>query len=177
MVIEKTVLLNGVTSEAFVQRFGALYESSPWIAERSYPVLSNTSEDSVTAEALLDTLAFTVEQASHDEKLALIKAHPDLAGKAAVQGALTAESTEEQAKARLDQCTPEEFEMFQSLNAQYKDKFGFPFIMAVRESDRADILKTFSNRLDNTVDSEFNMAIAQIHIIARLRLAAQLENT
>jgi OHCU decarboxylase len=106
-----------------------------------------------------------------------MRAHPDLAGKTALAGELTADSNEEQSKAGLDQCTADEFERFQTLNVAYKEKFGFPFIMAVRESSRADILEAFARRLDNDYELEFETALQEIHKIARLRLAALEEKS
>jgi OHCU decarboxylase len=102
----------------------------------------------------------------------LIRAHPDLAGKAQIAGELTADSTSEQASAGLDQCSIEEYERFQSLNEAYRDKFGFPFVMAVRNSSLAEILDAFGGRLENDPDVEFETALAEIHKIARLRLEA-----
>ena len=102
----------------------------------------------------------------------MIRAHPDLAGRASIAGELTAESTEEQASAGLDRCSPEEYARFQSLNTAYKEKFGFPFVMAVRNRSRADILEAFERRLGNDYDEEFETAIAEIHTIARLRIDA-----
>jgi 2-oxo-4-hydroxy-4-carboxy-5-ureidoimidazoline decarboxylase len=103
----------------------------------------------------------------------LIKAHPDLAGRAAIAGELTEASNEEQASAGIDQCSPEEFARFQDLNERYKAKFDFPFVMAVRKSNRHEILVAFETRLSNDPDDEFEQAIAEIHKIARLRLAAE----
>ncbi len=105
-----------------------------------------------------------------ERKLTLIRAHPDLAGKVAIARDLTEESSEEQASAGIDQCTPEEYAEFQTLNQQYKRKFGFPFVMAVRDSNRSDILQAFATRLENDTDTEFATAIAEIHKIARMRL-------
>ena len=108
--------------------------------------------------------------AGDERKLALIRAHPDLAGKAAISGQLTEESTSEQSSAGIDQCSPEEFERFQELNSQYKEKFGFPFVMAVRDSHRHEILAAFKSRLANDSQTEFETAIREIHKIASLRL-------
>lgn len=161
-----------MSADDFVQRYGGIYEHSPWVAERVKLLL----EDSVADTGLLVSLmADCVDNASVDTQLELIRAHPDLAGKAQVAGELTADSTEEQSKAGLDQCTADEFEKFQSLNDSYKEKFGFPFIMAVRESNRSEILDAFASRLDNDYNTEFETALQEIHKIARLRLTA-LEN-
>ena len=156
------------TREQFVGRYGGIYEHSAWVAQETYAVASDISE----AGNLASVFASCVDEAPYDRKLALIRAHPDLAGKAAIAGKLTEESSEEQSSAGIDQCTPEEYEHFQSLNAQYKEKFGFPFVMAVRNSNRSDILRAFAKRLKNDKASEFATAIAEIHKIARMRLEA-----
>lgn len=153
--------------EAFVARYRGIYEHSPWVAKQCYDEAQSMSPDQL-AIAFRDC----VDNATREEKLALIRAHPDLAGRAAMAGALTAASRAEQSGAGLDQCTAREYEEFQSLNTRYKDKFGFPFVMAVRDSDRDDILAAFRARLDNTPEQEFATAISEIHEIARLRLEA-----
>jgi len=153
--------------DEFVQRYGGLYEHSPWVAERVFDNGGVPGRDS-----LAELLADCVETATRDEKLALIRAHPDLAGKAAIDGELTAASTTEQRSARLDQCTVDEYEKFLALNDQYREKFGFPFVMAVSNSDREQILEAFALRLENDPATEFNTAISEIHKIARLRLEA-----
>jgi OHCU decarboxylase len=114
--------------------------------------------------------------APHPQKLALIRAHPDLAGRLAVEGSLTEASTSEQTSAGLDHCTPEEFARFQVLNDAYKARFGFPFVMAVRGRSRAEILDSFARRLKNDRETEFDEALAQIAEIARLRLAEIIED-
>ena len=116
-----------------------------------------------------------VDEAGRERQLALIQAHPDLAGKAAARGELTASSTDEQASAGLDRCSPEELTRVQTLNQAYKDKFGFPFIMAVKGQSRASILAAFAQRLDNSPEVEFAEALAQIAKIARLRLLALIQ--
>ena len=156
------------TREEFVGRYGGIYEHSAWVAEETWEVTGGISD----AGKLTDALAQCVDQASRDRRLALIRAHPDLAGKAAIAGELTEESTEEQAAAGIDHCTREEYAQFQSLNAQYKEKFGFPFVMAVRNSHRNDILSAFAQRLQNNNETEFATAIGEIHKIARWRLEA-----
>jgi OHCU decarboxylase len=158
-----------VTGEDFVRRYGGIYEHSPWVARRVQNVLAGAA---VNCESLASLMADCVDNASVETQLDLIRAHPDLAGKAQVAGELTADSSEEQSKAGLDQCTAQEFESFQSLNTAYKEKFGFPFIMAVRESTRGDILEAFAARINNDYDLEFETALREIHKIARLRLAA-----
>lgn len=158
-----------MNADDFVQHYGGIYEHSPWVAERVNLLLQDATPDT---ELLVRLMADCVDNASVDTQLELIRAHPDLAGKAQVAGKLTADSTEEQSKAGLDQCTADEFEKFQSLNDSYKEKFGFPFIMAVRESNRSQILDAFASRLDNDYSEEFETALQEIHKIARLRLTA-----
>jgi len=153
----------------FMATFGGIYEHSPWIAKAAWASRARDSLD--TVEGLAAAMQAAVDAASEDAKLKLICAHPDLAGKAAIRGDLTAESRSEQAGAGLDQCTEEEFETFQNLNAAYKDKFGFPFIVAVKGLDRQGILAAFRARLNHDRAQEFETALTQIHRIAGFRLA------
>ena len=155
-------------SSAFVRRYGAIYEHSPWVAEEAESVLG----DSDDLERIAEVMADCVDNASRERRLELVRAHPDLADKASEAGELTADSATEQSSAGLDQCSPEEFARFQSLNRAYHDKFGFPFVMAVRDSSRREILAAFERRLGNTKAAEFETALAEIHKIARLRLEA-----
>jgi OHCU decarboxylase len=157
-----------VHAEQFLARYGGVYEHSPWVAEEAAQLI----DDDADPETLAFLMAECVDNASKERRLALIRAHPDLAGKASIAGELTAESTAEQSSAGLDRCTPEEYERFQLLNAAYKEKFGFPFVMAVRDSSRSDILEAFEQRLANAYAEEFETAIAEIHKIARLRINA-----
>lgn len=154
--------------DAFVRRYGGIYENSPWVAERSCGEARGIDDPA----RLADIFARCVDNADEDTRLALICAHPDLADRAAIAGELGAASSEEQQSAGIDQCTPEEYERFQDLNRRYKAKFGFPFVMAVRNSTREQVLAAFESRLENTRDAEFKTAIAEIHKIARLRLNA-----
>ena len=164
----------------FVETYGGLYEHSDWIAGQAWQELDaefnaspgNTRE--IDVEGLLTAMAAVVEGAGREPQLNLICAHPDLAGKAAVSGELTEHSTEEQSRARLDQCSAEEYAKFQQLNTEYKKKFGFPFILAVRNRTRHEILEAFNSRIENTADEEFKLALDNIHQIARLRLEASL---
>ena len=153
----------------FIECYGAVYEHSAWIAQQTWQQGLTESHDTVAG--LAAAMAQTLAQASRGQQLALIKAHPDLAGRAAVRGELTDDSTDEQASAGLDQCSAEEFNRFQALNEAYQDKFDFPFIMAVRGSHRHAILAAFAQRLDNEPEKEFATALAEINKIARLRLA------
>jgi OHCU decarboxylase len=112
-----------------------------------------------------------MRRAPRAQQLALIRAHPDLVGRAAIAGELTAASTAEQASAGLDQCTPAEFGRFCELNQTYKEKFGFPFILAVKGRSRAEVLAIFEQRVRNPLETEFQEALHQIEDITRLRLA------
>ncbi len=162
--------LNAATQAEFVQGLDGTYEHSPWIAQEAWAHRPFPSLD-----ALKLALIQAVRQASRAAKLALIQAHPELAGKAMVAQALSQESTHEQRKAGLTHCTPEEFAQLQTLNASYNARFGFPFILAVRGPRgqglaKAEILATFARRLDNHPDFEFAEALRNIHRIAEIRL-------
>ena len=152
----------------FVDKYGGVYEHSPWVAEQAAAVPGDGGDIATIASVMADC----VDNATNEQQLALIRAHPDLAGKAQIAGELTADSTSEQASAGLDQCTPEEYLRFQDMNQAYHLKFGFPFVMAVRGSGRAEILAAFEERLGNDRDVEFETALAEIHKIALLRLNA-----
>lgn len=159
---------SAMTAPEFEAAFGGIYEDSPWVARRTWE--DGLDERHDTVEGLAGALAASVDAADEDTKLALIRAHPDLAGRAAVRGELGEASTREQAAAGIDQCSPEEYERFQSLNRAYKSRFGFPFVMAVKGSDRHAILAAFEERLGHDRAAELERAIEEIHRIARLRL-------
>jgi 2-oxo-4-hydroxy-4-carboxy-5-ureidoimidazoline decarboxylase len=150
----------------FVKRYGGVYESSPWVAEQAAAVVGDAADIAAIASVMADC----VDNASEEKQLALIRLHPDLAGKAQVAGELTPDSASEQQSAGLDQCSTEEYRRFQELNDAYREKFGFPFVMAVRDRSRAEILDAFAGRLENARELEFETALAEIHKIARLRL-------
>lgn len=152
----------------FVARYGGIYEHSVWVAQEAQAIIGDVDD----VERLAEIMADCVDNASRERQLELIRAHPDLAGKAQIAGELTQDSTTEQSRAGLDQCSADEYEQFQTLNRAYHDKFGFPFIMAVRNSSRQEILAAFESRLSNAPDEEFETALAEIHKIARLRLQA-----
>ena len=157
-----------MSRDKFVEVFGGVYEHSPWVAEQLFDQGLNESHDQ--ADNLAAAMAKIVANAPQTAQLKLINAHPDLAGKAAVRGELTTESTSEQARAGLSDCTEEEFARFQEYNAAYKEKFGFPFIKAVRNSNRFEILKGFQDRLVNDANAEFTTALQEIDKIAAFRL-------
>lgn len=154
--------------DAFLAVFGGVYEHSPWIAAQAWDQGLTAAAD--TAEGLHAVLSDVVAQAGLEPQNALLRAHPDLAGKLALAGDLTAESGAEQAGAGLDRCSPAELDAFQALNRQYRARFGFPFIVAVAGLDRADILDAFRQRVDNDAETEFDEALRQVHRIALLRL-------
>jgi 2-oxo-4-hydroxy-4-carboxy-5-ureidoimidazoline decarboxylase len=153
---------------AFLERFGGVYEHFPEIAEGVFRRGLTAAEDSPAG--LAAAMARVAAALDDSEKLRLIRNHPDLAGRAAIAGELTAASTSEQAGAGLDRCTPEEYRRFQELNDAYKKKFGFPFILAVGGRTRREILAAFETRIRNGRDAEFRTALAEIDKIARLRL-------
>ncbi|NBO77437.1 MAG: 2-oxo-4-hydroxy-4-carboxy-5-ureidoimidazoline decarboxylase, partial [Betaproteobacteria bacterium] len=162
--------LNAADRSAFVALLEGIYEHSPWIAERAHAQAPFKS-----LVHLKQALADVVRQASEAEQLGLIRAHPELAGKAMVSKTLTAESTHEQGRAGLTDCTPQEFERLQRLNADYNAKFGFPFILAVRGPrglglPRAEIIATFARRLQHHPDFERAECLRNIHRIAEIRL-------
>ncbi|MDR5891252.1 2-oxo-4-hydroxy-4-carboxy-5-ureidoimidazoline decarboxylase [Halomonas mongoliensis] len=158
---------------AFVASYGEIYEHSPWVAELAWEQGLNEAHD--RPEALATLMGEMLESASPERQLEVIRAHPDLAGKAALAGTLTDDSTREQAGAGLDQCSPEELACFERLNEAYKEKFGFPFVMAVKGSDRFAILDAFEVRLENTPAEERRTAVAQINRIALFRLRARAQ--
>jgi OHCU decarboxylase len=152
----------------FVERFGGVYEHSRWVAEAAYDSGLGASEDN--AEGLARAMARAMAGGGEAAKHALIAAHPDLAGKLALARTLTAESTHEQASAGLDRLSPEELARFTALNAAYRARFGFPFVMAVKGKTSHDILAAFERRLGHDAPSEFAAALAEIDSIALLRI-------
>jgi OHCU decarboxylase len=156
----------------FVARFGGVFEHSPWIADRAFDLELGPAHDSATG--LHNALARMFRSASHAERLGVLTAHPDLAGKLAAAKKLTPESTREQASAALDALTDDERAAFQSLNTQYVAKHGFPFIIAVRDNSKDSILAAFHRRIANDTETEFATACAQVERIAELRLKDML---
>ncbi len=150
-------------------KLGHLFEHSPWVAELTWP-----RRPFASAEALHAALCATMRAAPRDRQLALIRAHPDLAGRLAQQKRLTAESTREQASAGLDQLTDAELAAFTRQNDTYKAKFGFPFIICARLNAKAAIIAAMQARMGNTADAEFATALGEIEKIAWLRLSDAL---
>ena len=161
-----------MSRDDFVAAFGGIYEHSPWIAERAFDLELGPAHD--RAAGLSNALARAFRTASHDERLGVLRAHPDLAGKLAAAKRLTEESSAEQASAGLDALTDAERETFTSLNSAYVAKHGFPFIIAVRDHDKASIMAAFQTRLENETGLEFDTACRQVERIGRLRLEAVL---
>ena len=153
---------------SFVAKFGGIYEHSPWVAEAAHALELGPAHDSATG--LANAMARAFRCASDDARMAVLRAHPDLAGKLAAAKRLTAESTSEQASAGLDALTDEERDSFQRLNTTYVEKHGFPFIIAVRDNTKASILEAFQTRIDNDTATEFATACRQVERIAELRL-------
>ncbi|CTQ32267.1 allantoinase PuuE [Jannaschia rubra] len=158
--------------DTFVSRYGSIFEHSPWIAERAFDLELGPAHD--TAQGLHNALARMFRSGTEEERLGVLTAHPDLAGKLANAGRLTAESTSEQAGAGLDMLTDEERQTFTRLNDEYVEKHGFPFIIAVRDHDKASILQAFHTRIDNDRETEFAEACRQVERIALHRLKDQL---
>ncbi|MDX2319919.1 MAG: 2-oxo-4-hydroxy-4-carboxy-5-ureidoimidazoline decarboxylase [Moritella sp.] len=161
-----------LSQSAFVAVFADIYEHSPWVAEATFQQFKHQSIDGEIDDVatLQHCMADILLASSHERQLALINAHPDLAGRAAVNGELTAASTSEQAGAGIDQCSAEEFASFTRLNDAYKAKFNFPFIKAVRGANRFLILADFKRRIQNDADTEFKQALLEINKIAAFRL-------
>jgi len=161
--------VNGLPARDFALRFGHLFEHSPWVidaAEKRRPFANK--------QAMLDAFAAVLDDAGQDRQLALLRAHPELAGKAAIDGSLTKDSTAEQASAGLDRLTAEEFALFHERNAAYAKKFGFPFIICVRLTNKAGILEAMRARLGSTGEAEFKTALGEVMKIVNLRLEESL---
>lgn len=157
--------INRLEEAEFVRVIGPVFEHSPWIAERAW-----SKKPFANLDHLHTALCDTVEDAGEEKQLALIRAHPDLVGILAQAGQLTNESAREQASAGLGRLTPMEIEMFQTNNAAYKEKFGFPFIICARLNKKEAILAGFEQRLENSRDQEMKTALEEIYKIAGLRL-------
>jgi 2-oxo-4-hydroxy-4-carboxy-5-ureidoimidazoline decarboxylase len=166
-VAEKVSLneLNRSACDAFVRIVGPVFEHSPWIAGITFDQ-KPFADFATLHRALCDT----VKNSGEEKQLALIRAHPDLVGRLALSGKLTRESTGEQASAGLDRLSPEEVVLFQKNNADYKNKFGFPFIICARLNKKEAILRGFEARLKNSREQEISTALEEIFKIADLRL-------
>ena len=153
--------LNAMDREAFVASIGGVFEHSPWVAERAYGAKPFASVD-----ALHETMTSEMRRATRDEQMALLRAHPDLGARARMSDS----STAEQAGAGLDRLTPLQFDTVQRLNREYRERFGFPFLFAVKGSTVGDILAALETRRHAGQDEEFDEALRQVARIARFRL-------
>ena len=163
--------LNAMPAAAFVATLGDVFEHAPWVAERAavgrpYP----------SVPALHEALMQVVHAAPRPTKLAFLRGHPELGGKVARAGAMTEASQSEQGGLGLDRLNDEEFVRFERLNAAYRERFGFPFIIAVRRHTRASILAEFEQRLHNDETAELAAALAEIGHITRLRLDTKIRD-
>jgi len=157
--------LNSLEQPEFVRVVGPVFEHSPWISEETWP-----KRPFENLEGLHEALCDTVRKAGEDKQLGLIRAHPNLVGRAALAGTLTAASTSEQANAGLDKLSAEEIAAFQKHNAAYREKFGFPFVICARLNKKEAILKAFPLRLEHSRAEEIKTALEEIGKIAYLRL-------
>jgi 2-oxo-4-hydroxy-4-carboxy-5-ureidoimidazoline decarboxylase len=163
--------INSLSREDFVCVIGPVFEDSPWIAEAAWSKHPFKSVDS-----LHGALCKTVQSSAEAKKIDLIRAHPDLVGRAALSGTLAPASTAEQASAGLNKLTAEEIALFEKYNQSYREKFDFPFVVCARLNKKEAILKSFEARLKNSRNEEIKTALAEIEKIASLRLADLIEN-
>lgn len=164
----KTCRPSTMSREQFVELFADIYEHSAWVAEKVFD--QGLVEEDNKIDILQSKMAKILNESTKQQQLDLINAHPDLAGKAAINGELTDASTSEQSGAGIQLCSPEEFDRFTNFNSNYKHRFNFPFIMAVKGANRYEILDSFEVRLGNDSDTEFATAIQEINKIALFRL-------
>jgi 2-oxo-4-hydroxy-4-carboxy-5-ureidoimidazoline decarboxylase len=162
--------INAMDRAAFVVKFGGIFEKSPWVAEEAWERRPFASLDEMHA-----AMVAVAKTAPATRQLALLQAHPDLAGKEAQAGTMTASSVAEQASAGLNTLSPPEFAELSNLNATYKAKFGFPFIIAVRMYTKEGIFFEFKRRLQNDTQTEFANDLQNVYIITRLRLNKLLD--
>ena len=162
--------LNQYDREQFVESLGGIFEHSPWVADLVYDCLPFDSTDQ-----LHQCMVETVAKSPEFQRMALICSHPELAGKEADAGSLTTESKQEQSRAGLNQCTAAELAQLQALNRAYRDKFEFPFVIAVTGLDKAQIIAAVEARLGNPVQVEFDTSIAEIGKIGKIRLEALID--
>ena len=157
--------LNRMAASEFTETFGDVAEHSPWVAERAAG-----TRPFADREGVVDAFAAALRCASREEQMTVLRAHPDLAGRAAIAGALTEDSRREQAGAGLDRLTPAEFERFTALNAAYRERFGIPFIFAVKGATKGMILAAFEERCANEPEVELRNAIDNVCRIMRFRI-------
>jgi 2-oxo-4-hydroxy-4-carboxy-5-ureidoimidazoline decarboxylase len=158
--------INRMSPRDFRRALGDVFEGSPWIAERALAARPFASRD-----GLHEAMVRVMREASREERLALLRAHPDLAIRAARASALSAASRSEQSGAGLDRLSDHDYQRFERLNRRYRQRFGFPFIIAVRRHDAESILAAFERRLLQPVDAEIETAVSEVADITRFRLA------
>ncbi len=163
--------VNAMDAQDFVAAFGDVAEHAPWVALRAA-----AQRPFGQRRDMIEAFAEEVREAGPGEKLALLRAHPDLAGKAAVAGEIAADSSREQAGAGLDRLTAEEFARFTELNEAYTARFGFPFILAVRGADKQTILESFAERIERDPGAELAMAISEVIRIIGFRIEDRVES-
>jgi 2-oxo-4-hydroxy-4-carboxy-5-ureidoimidazoline decarboxylase len=164
--------INGMDRAAFVQKFGGIFEKSPWVAEKAWDARPFSSVDD-----LHQKMVAVVKYANIDQELSLLRAHPDLAGKEAQAGTMTTSSVAEQASAGLNALSKDELQRLAAYNEQYKKRFGFPFMIAVRNHTKEGIFALFKQRLSNDTVTELGNALQQVYNITRLRLDKLFEST
>jgi 2-oxo-4-hydroxy-4-carboxy-5-ureidoimidazoline decarboxylase len=157
--------VNDMSAAEFRAAFGGVFEHSPWVAERAF-----AARPFAGVTALHGAMTDVVKRASRDEQLALLRAHPELAGKEAQSGTMTSDSTTEQGSAGLNALSRAEVQRISDLNRRYREKFGFPFIIAVRQHTKEGIFRQFEARLANDPETELAACLEQVFIITRLRI-------
>jgi len=157
--------INAMSPQAFLAALGGVFEHSPWIAKQAF-----SARPFASVAALHEAMVNAVKQAPRESQLALLNAHPELAGKEAQAGALTSSSTAEQASAGLSALNREQMQTLARWNREYRNKFGFPFIIAVRRHTQASIFNEFQRRLANDGEAELDTGLEQVFLITRLRL-------
>ena len=168
---EKSTLdrINELDKECFIARFGSLFEHSPWVAEEAW-----RSGPFRSIEEMWRAFEDAMYVAPRERQLELIRTHPDLAGKAAIAGEISPESAREQASAGLDRLSPGEFEAFTRMNREYRERFGLPMVVCVREHTKESILENVQSRLGNSRDEEIRITLAEISKISHYRLLDQI---
>jgi 2-oxo-4-hydroxy-4-carboxy-5-ureidoimidazoline decarboxylase len=162
--------VNKMDQAAFTEALGGIFENSPWVAEAAWEARPFSSVDDLHGKMVAE-----VKYANIDQQLALLRSHPDLAGKEAQAGTMTASSVAEQASAGLNALSKEEVATLAEYNTEYKEKFGFPFMIAVRNHSKIGIFQLFKQRLNNDTVTEFGNALQQVYNITRIRLEKQFE--
>ena len=157
--------INILDKDVFIHTLAGLFEGPPWIIAQAW-----SSRPFTSVEQLYQTLCSIMYHAPIEQQIALLNAHPDLVGRAALAGTLTPASTNEQASAGLDHLTAEEITTFQYLNQAYRDQFGFPFVICARENKKASILDGFATRLQHTREQEIEIALGEVAKICALRV-------